>query len=446
VSDARTAEQHALDVAFFLAAAFINRRLYTHDNPIAAQNFGRLCSELDAYLARPSTTEFSFGLLQAGVSVAGQPLLQPPDGVAKLAAHMRQRGFEIVTLSAGVSRAELETLIALLTLEAAELTALDVGQWLAARGAHHVALRHIEIQDAGAVRNMRQLYEHGRDALGESFRSVASSGLIELGAMAELAGTMLDLVMNSEVPIATMVALRGRDDFMHVHAMNVAMLAAAQATTLGLDDDVVRAVTVAALVHDVGKASMPRELLSKPPPLSADELGIVYRHPADGARLLLRTHGTAGLEAIVAAEHHLSWSDDPHLASQLVAIADTFDAIRSLRPFADRESLRGALRFMLDNMKHRLNPYLLQRFALMCGMYQPGDEVTLTTGERARVVSTNVEIGTKPVVEVHDRAAGAVAEGTLLDLSEPRAEKVTILSEPCPTLTGLTVDAIDAVA
>jgi HD-GYP domain-containing protein (c-di-GMP phosphodiesterase class II) len=443
---ARSVDEHAADVAFWLAAAFINRRLYAADNPLARQNLERLVSELTVLLDRPGVNDFSLALLSGGVSLSGRPLLAPPEGVAKLASHMRQRGLEILTVTRGATLAEIETLLALLNLDAAELTAVDVDRWLRDRGAQHVSIKHIELQDQKVVRSMRELYANGKEALGEEFARVTSRGAIELGAMAELSSTMLDLVLNSEVPVATMVALRGRDDFTFVHSMNVSVLASAQAATLGLDEDMIRTVGIAGLVHDLGKTVLPESVLGKKEgEHTAEELQLLQTHAGEGARILLRTHGGAGLEAVVAAEHHLPYTEDPHLASQIVAIADAFDAIRSLRPFTERRALRSALRFMLEHMKRRLNPYLLQRFCLMCGMYMPGDRVQLTTGEIAQVVQTNVELGAKPTLEVVDPADGRAPTGTVVDLSQENPP-TSIQPDPAPAFANLTIDAVDALA
>jgi putative nucleotidyltransferase with HDIG domain len=253
-------------------------------------------------------------------------------------------------------------------------------------------------------------------------------------------------VLRSDVPVSTMLALRGREDFTYVHSMNTSMLASAQASALGLDEAMVRAISIAGLVHDIGKTTVPESVLTKRTALTSGESEMLHNHPLEGAHILLRTQGGGGLEAIVAAEHHVAYSEHPHIASQLVAIADVFDTIRSLRPFSDRESLRMALRFMLKHMRHRLNPYLLQRFCLTCGMYQPGDVVHLTTGERARVVANHAELGSRPTVEVVDTAGGRAPPGAVADLSLPHLTDVRIRKEATLAFAGLTIEAVDAMA
>jgi putative nucleotidyltransferase with HDIG domain len=378
------------------------------------------------------------------MNIAGVPLITLPDVVERLAEQMRLRGIEFVIIARGALPAELETMLTLLNTSIVELTAVDVDQWLGARGAEHVRVKHLELSDKKVIRSMRELYSHGRDAVGRQLSQARDSGHVDVSAMAEIAGAMLDLILRSDVPVTTMLALRGREDFALTHAMNVSMLASAQASALGLDEAMVRSISVAALTHDIGRASIPEAILHKTSRLTPTEMRMVQSHTIEGARILMRTQSVDGLEAIVAAEHHQPYTDGPHLASQIVAIADAFDGIRSLRPFSDRTSLRMALRFMLKKLRHRLNPYLLQRFCVLCGMYQLGDQVELTSGERGRVVALHPELGARPTIEVTDTATGSAPVGTVGDLSLSHMSHIAVRKDATLAFNDLSADDVDA--
>jgi putative nucleotidyltransferase with HDIG domain len=307
-----------------------------------------------------------------------------------------------------------------------------------------VRVKHLELSDKKVIRSMRELYSHGRDAVGRQLTQARAHGQVDVSAMAEIASAMLDLILRSDVPVTTMLALRGRDDYALMHAMNVSMVASAQASALGLDEAVVRSISVAALTHDIGRAAVPEAILHKSGALSATELRALGSHAAEGAKILLRTQSVDGLEAIVAAEHHLPYTSGTHLASQLVAIADVFDSVRSLRSYTDRDSLRGALRFMLKKLRHRLNPYLLLRFCALCGMYRPGDAVELTSGERGVVVAVHAELGARPTVEVTDTAGGRAPVGTIGDLSLSHMSHIAVRKDATLAFNELTVEELDA--
>jgi putative nucleotidyltransferase with HDIG domain len=436
--------ERARTLAYRLGNALTVRRLYASDNPSLARTLEQLFSEVQGWFRNPDLHELSFCLLEKGLSVAGVPLLSLPDVMERLAEQMRQRGIEIVTVKRGVTPAELETLLGLLNTSVVDLTAVDVEHWLRARGADHLAVKHLELANRTVVRNMRELYAHGKDALGRQMKQAGDKGTVDLSAMADIASSMLDLVLRSDVPVATLLALRGRDDYALNHSMNVSLLASAQASALGLDEKLVRQISIAGLMHDIGKSTLPDSLLQKTTRLSSTELRLMSSHTVEGSRILLRTQGSDGLEAIVAAEHHQPWTQEPHLASQLVAIADAFDGIRSLRPFSDRSSLRMALRFMLKGLRQRLNPWLVQRFCVMCGMYLPGDIVELTSGERARVVAIHPELGSRPTIEVLETGLGTAPPGSVGDLSAAHLQHISIKNEPTLAFHDLTTEDLDS--
>lgn len=439
--------EQAKTIAYRFSAALVARRLYSSQNPVLARSMDALYAEMSSVLAMNGVEHVAIGLMTNGLSVAGVPLLVLPEAMEKLGEQMRARGIEIITITRNVRQMELEILCDLLNTPVVQLTAVDVDKWLKDRGASHISVKHLELSEGKVARSMREVYSQGRDLLGKEFGRAVEKGSVELGAMSDLAGTMLDLILRSDVPVSTLIALRGREDYSYTHSMNVSLLASSQAASLGLDEATTRAIGLAALVHDVGKTTIPASVLTKTTPLTASEAEMLHNHATEGARILMRTQGGGGLEAIVAAEHHLPYTADPHLASQLVAIADAFDSIRSLRPFSDRASLRMALRFMLKHMRHRLNPYLLQRFCVMCGMYQPGDVVRLKGGETARVIGVHPELGSRPVIEVTETGRGVAPPGTQADLSLPQFERVRIEKDAAVVaLRDLTVAHVDALA
>lgn len=438
-----TPAEKARDVAFWLAASFIKRRLYAADSASVRPALQRLMADLDAWFSMAGNETFSIGVMSQGVSLGGAPVMNPPEGLARFASHLKLRGFGVVNLARGATLGELETLISLLNLDSEVLAATDVDQWLKDRGAEHVQLKHLEVSESRAARSMGELYALGEDTLARQFKRVGAAAGLEVSAIKEFAGTMLDMVTQSDVPIATMVALRSRDDYSFKHSVNVSLLAGAQAAALGLDEALVREISVAGLLHDLGKTMVPEAVLHKQTARTPAEQQMIAAHAEEGARIILRSHGSDGLAAIVAAEHHLPYTEDTHLASQLVAIADVFDSIRTLAPFATREKLRPALSFMLERLGNRLNPYLLERFCVMCGMYMVGDVVQLGSGELAKVVSTHAEFGARPVLEVIDSGQGKSRRGTLVDLSLARTQ-TTI--QTAHRLDGVTIEALEALA
>ena len=129
------------------------------------------------------------------------------------------------------------------------------------------------------------------------------------------------------------------------HAVNVALATMAVAEPMGFDERATRRLGTAALLKDIGQARIPADLLGKTSPLTRPELERMRRHPADGARMLIRTDEPLELAAVVAYEHHLGPGGQgypvlphprvAHLASRLVRIVDVFCALHVRRPHRD---------------------------------------------------------------------------------------------------------------
>jgi putative nucleotidyltransferase with HDIG domain len=145
--------------------------------------------------------------------------------------------------------------------------------------------------------------------------------------------------------------LEARDAYTHGHSQRVARHAVRIARALHLPADDATRIRTAAKLHDIGKIHTPREILNKPGRLSDAEFDVIKRHPVDGAAML-RDIGDPDLVAIVRSHHErldgagypdgIAGTDIP-LGSRIIAVADTFDALTSTRPYRSAASHKRAL-------------------------------------------------------------------------------------------------------
>lgn len=143
--------------------------------------------------------------------------------------------------------------------------------------------------------------------------------------------------------LAALAAHGSMDRYSTVHAVNVSLLSMALARRVQFDDQGVRRIGLAGLLHDVGMLRVDPELLARPGQLSALERERVKRHPEEGARIILASDASLDLAAVVAFEHHIKidgsgyprpvFRRSAHHVSRLVQVCDVFDALRSPRPF-----------------------------------------------------------------------------------------------------------------
>ncbi|ADU50808.1 metal dependent phosphohydrolase [Thermaerobacter marianensis DSM 12885] len=143
--------------------------------------------------------------------------------------------------------------------------------------------------------------------------------------------------------IRYLVAVLRRHDLPTLrHSQRVASLARGIARLLGWDRDSLQMLTVAGLLHDVGKLAVDPAILNKPGRLTDEEWEAIRRHPVVSEELVLRATGSSRIAAWVRS-HHERWDGGGYpdglsgtaipLASRLLALADAFDAMTEGRPY-----------------------------------------------------------------------------------------------------------------
>ena len=165
--------------------------------------------------------------------------------------------------------------------------------------------------------------------------------------------------------------MRACDSSLEGHASRVGSHAEAMAGRLGWSEDRLRVLRLGAALHDVGKVNLSPGLLQKPGRLDPAELSAIRAHPVEGAWLI------AGIPAFEPALpyvlfHHERWDGggyptgrsgiDIPLEGRLLAVADAFDAMTSLRPYRDRLSSDEAAAEVERCAGTQFDPMLAQVF------------------------------------------------------------------------------------
>jgi putative nucleotidyltransferase with HDIG domain len=181
-----------------------------------------------------------------------------------------------------------------------------------------------------------------------------------------------------------LVRPREDENFLPIHAVNVALLSMALAQYVQFDEHAVRRIGTAALLHDIGMARVPLHILVKPGQISPDEREAIKQHPQEGARLILEADATFDLPAIVAYEHHmkadgsgypkLRFPRPPHYVSRLVQLCDIYQALRSPRPFRRPWPPEIVASFLNERAGFEFHPALASALTLMMQRLEPSPQ------------------------------------------------------------------------
>jgi len=186
--------------------------------------------------------------------------------------------------------------------------------------------------------------------------------------------------------------------------------------SLGLNQDELRELGLAAMMHDVGKANVPNEVLRKPGKLDDTEWQAIQRHPVDGAAILLEHAELPPSAAVVAFEHHMKqdlsgyprpkYGRDISLFSKIVALMDVYDALTTHRPYRPPMPPNVAVEEMKKMTDGALDARLVEWVSDMLGEYPPGACVQLDTGECGVVCKRDADVSDRPDVCVLTEAQG----------------------------------------
>ena len=270
---------------------------------------------------------------------------------------------------------------------------------------------------------------------------------------------IVDQILNEETSLLGLTTLRDYDEYTFTHSVNVCIFAVALGRKLGLTRLQLYDLGVGALMHDIGKARVPLEVLNKPGGLTDDEWRVVAAHPWMGVLQLFQMRGQNDIPyraMIMAFEHHKKTDLTGYprhirprqlsIYSKVVAVADGFDAATSRRAYQTTPlSPADVLQEMRVNPRRGMDQVLVKAFMSLVGHYPVGTMVVLDTFELALVHANNPspDAISRPIVQiVSDDRGNVLYPGVVVDLAERDAAggfKRTIIKIADPDRYGIRV-------
>jgi putative nucleotidyltransferase with HDIG domain len=277
------------------------------------------------------------------------------------------------------------------------------------------------------------------------------TGRPDLRHAKRLVQPLVDSVMRHEYSIVGLTALKDHDEYTYAHCVNVSILSVSMGQVLGLSRQALADLGVAALLHDIGKTSIPADVLRKPAALSADEWVLMRRHPLEGVKMLARMPGLSSLtldSMRVCLEHHMNFdrSGYPEVAldwgqatlSRIVAVADCFDAMTAHRAYTRRPLTPfEALSYLMGPARVQFDPAVLWALVRTVGLYPAGSVLLTASGNMVLSISPNPDDLRRPNCRLLARPDGSVVPDDQHELWEPMPETENVLRVVRPEEHGV---------
>lgn len=323
-----------------LATAVSTTGLYGHGH----QQVLRLCGKAMASLEHTLDEETSVSLKRIDDQLAVENQALHSSIYSDRFSHMLKAcGVGHVKFMKGLTIEELQQLVGSLARRDATL-----------RSSEHVRLGQVEVRyregNAGRGRFSpevtRLLDGSSSEELArimEVYEEISQNRKLQVVGLSEIVNQFIDIFSSCADPLLTLVPLRSMDEYTFTHSLNVCLLNLGQATALGIEGPMLHDIGLSALLHDIGKLFVPIEVLNKAGRLEAEEWELLKEHPLRGAEYLVKSPGVPRMAVLSAYEHHMRFDQRGYpavrkdwqqcLSSHITAISDTYDALRTNRPY-----------------------------------------------------------------------------------------------------------------
>ena len=249
----------------------------------------------------------------------------------------------------------------------------------------------------------------GKEAVVSMFQEARMGNTIDAEAAAPLVEEISNSVLRNPGALISLARLKTADDYTYMHSVAVCALMIALARKLDLNEQQTRNAGLAGLLHDLGKAMIPLEILNKPGKLTDEEFTLVKTHPAEGYKLLLGGNGISEITKDVCLHHHekIDGSGYPNglngetmsLYAKMGAVCDVYDAVTSNRPYKAGWCPAEAIKRMAE-WKGHFDPTVFQAFVKILGIYPIGSLLRLESGKLGVVVEQGEQSLLKPRIRV----------------------------------------------
>lgn len=322
-------DQKLPELISYIVAALSNCAQYSQDNPAVEHYSAKVAGMLDQLY---EDGFFSIAVSDNNLLLNNEVIPPSTPHARKLFLKIRRKGVERILISQSVEPAVLKKFFV-------DLSATG-NPALAYSG---ISLGFSGSRPAGGTFPVPQDVQEDNDDImrvREIYQGISVFKTLDMGVLDAIMGDYIGYIRKEPDVMKILFRPYNNRESLLIHAANVAILSIFQAEHFGFRGEILHEIGIAAFLHDIGTLLIPKDIVEKKTPLIEEEWAEIKKHPVYGAMLLSTFPDIPELAIIAAFEHHMRYDSKgypetkrrgkrKHFASQIIAIADFFDALIS---------------------------------------------------------------------------------------------------------------------
>lgn len=254
----------------------------------------------------------------------------------------------------------------------------------------------------------QEIISEAEHTVRDIWNSVSQGRGIHISRIERIVDSIIQELLQREITYPKLVDIRALDDYTFTHSVNVCVLSLIMGIAKGYSEDELFELGIGSLLHDLGKIIIPPEILGKADTLSAEEMGIVRKHPAYGFSLLVQESEININSSLIAYQHHERYDgsgyprglkgDEIHEYAQIVAIVDVYDALTTDRIYRNRIQPYEAVEMLIAMSGRGFNPDYVKLFLKNVEIYPVGSIVELNNGSLGIITGVDKNMPVRPQI------------------------------------------------
>ncbi|MEW6068299.1 MAG: HD domain-containing phosphohydrolase [Nitrospirota bacterium] len=333
--------------------------LYSKDHPAIAEISEKAANIIDGLFVEDS---FNITLLGKNFMINDTPVIEKGMHIETFRKKLKAKGIEKVIIKKGVLAEEIQRFIYEIALKN-----------MTPSSSEHILVGTVQVRFKSPEADTLAIMSENISLVRNAYDGISRFKKLDIFGLEDAVMGFVSALKSEANVLHVISPVKSYSEYTYVHAANVSTLTIFQAESLSLKGEDLYEAGLAGLLHDIGKLFVSKEVLEKEKGLDGSEWTEMKKHPIHGALYLSTLEEVPKLAVIAAFEHHMKFDGTgypdtkrrgrkQHLISQLVAISDVFDAMRTERPYQKARELPVIVAVFKEMAGKDFNPVLVDNF------------------------------------------------------------------------------------